>query len=263
MSAGDVLVEYDEQFERYGVPDPRVRGAELQPHARGPQRPDLLRHAPPNGRVPPTSTSRRWSLPADTKLTAPIVTYTVDHPRPVIRTESTASPLLVAGNGAGVSAASAAGTAGRQPDDLLLRHDGHPAGAGKAAAGRRAEPGGDRHQSQAGLALERDHGKRRLHRDGHLARRRLRRPPRLAARPLPGGTGGRLCDHGVRRRELDHRLELRIADPVLQRPAPRRGHGRLDVDGVGDCPRPRPSASGGRSSSTTRRRSTTSTCRSW
>ena len=63
----------------------------------------------------PNLNEQTLSLPAKATPTPPIVTYTVDHPRPVIRSESTASPLLVSGNAAGVTAASGLGLLGGNP----------------------------------------------------------------------------------------------------------------------------------------------------
>ena len=60
MSAGDLLLQNDLQFERYDVPDPQGRRPVVPPDPSGSQRPHLLRHAPARtSRRSRTSTSRR------------------------------------------------------------------------------------------------------------------------------------------------------------------------------------------------------------
>ena len=57
MSAGDVLVQYDQAYERYDTPDPQVLASQLQPTPGRALRPRVLRrpstqrvHHPPSGR---------------------------------------------------------------------------------------------------------------------------------------------------------------------------------------------------------------------
>ncbi len=115
MSAGDVLVENDEQFERYDVPDPRVVAQSFDPTPPGLSDPVSFGTPRTNVSSVPNLNEQTLSLPAKAKPLPPIVTYTVAHPRPVIRSESTAAPLLVSGNAAGVTAASALGLLGGNP----------------------------------------------------------------------------------------------------------------------------------------------------
>ena len=47
MGAGDLLVEYDQRYEHYGVPHPTAPGPAPQPDPAGSLRPDLVRQPPP------------------------------------------------------------------------------------------------------------------------------------------------------------------------------------------------------------------------
>ena len=115
MSAGDVLVENDEQFERYDVPDPRVVAQSFTPTPPGLS--DPVAYGTPRTNVSsiPNLNEQTLSLPAHATPIPPLVTYTVDDPRPIMRAESAKAPLLVAGNAAGVTAASALGLLGSNP----------------------------------------------------------------------------------------------------------------------------------------------------
>ena len=46
MGAGDLMVEYDQQYERYGVPQPQLLALQLAADAARPDRPGVLRLAP-------------------------------------------------------------------------------------------------------------------------------------------------------------------------------------------------------------------------
>jgi arabinofuranan 3-O-arabinosyltransferase len=115
MSAGDVLVQYDQQFERYNVPDPRVIARSFHPTPPG------LSHPVPYGAPRENISSvanlneQTLALAAPKAPLAPVVTYTVDAPRPVVRVESTAAPLVVSGNGSGLVAASSVGLLAGNP----------------------------------------------------------------------------------------------------------------------------------------------------
>ena len=50
MGAGDLMVEYDQRYERYGVPQPQLLALQLLPDPAGPDRPDR-----PSARPGPTS----------------------------------------------------------------------------------------------------------------------------------------------------------------------------------------------------------------
>ncbi|HEY5108335.1 MAG TPA: alpha-(1-_3)-arabinofuranosyltransferase family protein [Acidimicrobiales bacterium] len=115
MSAGDVLVQYDQQFERYNVPDPRVVARSFHPTPHGLSNPVPYGSPRQNVSSVPNLNEQTLSLPSPTAPLAPVVTYTVAAPRPVVRAESTAAPLVVSGNGSGLVAASAAGLLAGDP----------------------------------------------------------------------------------------------------------------------------------------------------
>ncbi len=118
MSAGDVLVEYDQQFERYDVPRPALleQGLASTPPGLG---------APVLFGVPFLNTSKLAMLdetyfdtpPATAH--APLAVYSVSDPRPVERGESLADPLVVDGDNAGVVAAADAGLLQHNPTILF------------------------------------------------------------------------------------------------------------------------------------------------
>ena len=131
MSAGDVLVQYDQAYERYDTPIPQQAGRRPGHHPARPDRPGLLRRRRgPTCRSSPTSTRPPWPGRPTRGGPAPLVSYTVADPRPIVRTESTATPLVVDGDATGIVNAAVGGPAGRQPDHPLRRHPRHrPAAA--------------------------------------------------------------------------------------------------------------------------------------
>ncbi len=100
MSAGDLLVEYDQRYEHYGVPDPQVLASELSttpaglsgPVTFGSPRPNVSSYADVDGRLVSLTPAQSNSWPS------PLVDYTVDDPRPITRAESDAGSILVAGD---------------------------------------------------------------------------------------------------------------------------------------------------------------------
>ncbi len=53
LSAGDVLVQYDQAYERYDTPMPQVVAVPARHHAAGPERPGVLRRTPAQRVAPP------------------------------------------------------------------------------------------------------------------------------------------------------------------------------------------------------------------
>lgn len=115
MSAGDLMVQYDQQFERYNVPDPRVVARSFHPTPSGLSDPVAYGSPRQNTSTVPNLNEQTLSLASPLAPLAPLVTYTVAAPRPVVRTESVAAPLVVAGNGAGLVAASGVGLLSGNP----------------------------------------------------------------------------------------------------------------------------------------------------
>ena len=109
LDAGDVLVQYDQAYERYDTPLPQVLAAQLATTPPGLTDPVSYGSPVPNVSLLPHFDEATLGLPANPGWTAPLVSYTVTDPRPIVRTETTASPLVVDGDANGVVAASSVG----------------------------------------------------------------------------------------------------------------------------------------------------------
>jgi arabinofuranan 3-O-arabinosyltransferase len=115
MSAGDVLVQYDQAYERYNTPDPKQVELDLTPTPPGLSDPVSYGAPRPNISTVPELNAETLSQPPDEKWPAPLVSYTVDNPRPIVRAESTEAPLVIAGNSSGLAAASSVGLLSGNP----------------------------------------------------------------------------------------------------------------------------------------------------
>jgi hypothetical protein len=115
MSAGDVLVQYDLAYERYDTPNPQQLALDFTPTPPGLSDPVSYGAPRPNVSLVPHFDEQALSRPANQGWTAPLVSYTVDHPRPIVRAEPLASPLVLSGNGSGLVAASSAGLLADNP----------------------------------------------------------------------------------------------------------------------------------------------------
>ncbi len=102
MSAGDVLVEYDQAYEHYGVPQPQLLALGLSPTPAGLTEP--VSFGPPTPNVSSISTLDEQDLaaPADPTWPSPLVTYTVATPRAITRAESNQGAVVVAGDATGL-----------------------------------------------------------------------------------------------------------------------------------------------------------------
>jgi arabinofuranan 3-O-arabinosyltransferase len=115
MSAGDVLVQYDQAYERFDTPNPQQLALDLTPTPPGLSDPVSYGTPRPNVSTVPHFDEQALSRPANQGWTAPLVSYTVHDPRPVVRAEPLTSPLVVSGNGAGLVAASSVGLLSDNP----------------------------------------------------------------------------------------------------------------------------------------------------
>lgn len=114
MSSGEILLESDQQYERFNTPRPRPVWALLNPPPPG-------LSAPVGFGTPSPTRPIKYPLIDETSLAQkpgtyppPLATFKVANARPIVRSETTREPLLVAGDGAGLVDAAAAG---------LLAHD--------------------------------------------------------------------------------------------------------------------------------------------
>ncbi len=118
LSAGDVLVQYDQAYERYDAPNPQVVAAGLAKTPPGLSNP--LHYGKPVPNVPVIAHFGETSLALGQpdNWPTPLVTYTVDDPRPIVRTESLSTPLVVDGDASGIVDAAAVGLLAHNPTIL-------------------------------------------------------------------------------------------------------------------------------------------------
>ena len=109
LNAGDVLVQYDQAYERYDTPIPQVVAAQLTTPPPGLTHPVAYGAPRPNVPLLPHTDEATLALPANPGWPAPLVSYTVTAPRPIVRAESTATPLVVAGSAPGLVGAASVG----------------------------------------------------------------------------------------------------------------------------------------------------------
>jgi arabinofuranan 3-O-arabinosyltransferase len=138
MSAGDVLVQYDQAYERYDTPIPQEVAAQLSTTPPGLSNPVTYGTPRPNVPLVPHVDEATLALPANPGWPPPLTSYTVDDPRPIVRAESTSDPLVVAGDASGLVNASSVGLlqgnptvvySGTLDTHATLQHQtlGHPA----------------------------------------------------------------------------------------------------------------------------------------
>ncbi|HUA96679.1 MAG TPA: alpha-(1-_3)-arabinofuranosyltransferase family protein, partial [Acidimicrobiales bacterium] len=112
ISAGDLLVQNDIAYWRYGAPQPQLLAEELTPTPPGLT--DRKTFGKPTKDVPlyPTLDEQDLAAPPNPKPPAPIVTYTVENPRPIARAESNQGALVVAGDNTGLANLASTGMLG-------------------------------------------------------------------------------------------------------------------------------------------------------
>ncbi|MGO9456907.1 MAG: alpha-(1-_3)-arabinofuranosyltransferase family protein [Acidimicrobiales bacterium] len=102
LSAGDLLVEYDQAYEHFGTPQPQLLAQDLQPTPAGLSHPVDFGTPVPNVASVPTLDEQDLAAPPNLPWPSPLVTYTVTDPRPLIRAESDGGALVVAGDATGL-----------------------------------------------------------------------------------------------------------------------------------------------------------------
>jgi hypothetical protein len=110
MRAGDVLVQSDLQYERYNTPRPR-NFWDLITRAPGLGEPVAFGPGEPNVTVPEVQLDDDLLLQTDPALPDPpeLAAVPVADPVPIVSTHASGTPLLVAGDGAGIVDAAGAG----------------------------------------------------------------------------------------------------------------------------------------------------------
>ncbi len=118
MSAGNVLVQYDQAYERYDTPNPQQVAADLAVTPAGLSDPVSYGAPRPNVPLIPHFDEASLTRAPNQAWTAPLVSYTVAKPRPVVRTESAADPVVVDGDASGIVNASTVGLLAGNPSIL-------------------------------------------------------------------------------------------------------------------------------------------------
>ena len=88
MGAGDVMVEYDQDYEHYAAPQPQLLELELAQTPQGLTDPVSFGTPRPNEPTVSMLNEQDLAAPANPPWPAPIVDYTVADPRPLVRGES-------------------------------------------------------------------------------------------------------------------------------------------------------------------------------
>ena len=103
MGAGDLMVEYDQQYERYGIPQPQLLALQLLQTPLGLTDPVAFGTPRPNASVASTLNEQDLSVPGNPGWPSPIVTYSVTNPRPMLRGESDAGAVVMEGDATGLN----------------------------------------------------------------------------------------------------------------------------------------------------------------
>ncbi|MGA3147972.1 MAG: alpha-(1-_3)-arabinofuranosyltransferase family protein [Acidimicrobiales bacterium] len=118
MSAGNVLVQYDEAYERYDIANPQQVAEDLATTPAGLTDPVSYGAPRPNVPLTPHFDEAALARPPNQGWTAPLVSYAVTDPRPIVRTESTGTPLVVDGDANGIVNAASVGLLAGNPTIL-------------------------------------------------------------------------------------------------------------------------------------------------
>jgi arabinofuranan 3-O-arabinosyltransferase len=103
MSAGDLMVEYDQRYEHYGIPQPQVVQLQLAHTPPGLTHPVSFGTPRPNVSTVSTLNEEDLAIPANMSWPSPVVTYTVPNPRPLLRAESDTGAIVMEGDATGLN----------------------------------------------------------------------------------------------------------------------------------------------------------------
>ncbi len=138
MGAGDLMVEYDQQYERYGVPQPQLLALQLLQTPLGLTDPVSFGTPRPNISSVSTLNEQDLAVPGNVGWPSPIVTYTVPNPRAMLRGESDSGAVRHGGRRHRPRQPGRPRDAQHGQRHLLRRHAGRAAGAVCRAWLRRA-----------------------------------------------------------------------------------------------------------------------------
>ncbi len=132
MGAGDLMVQYDQQYERYGVPQPQILALQLGQTPLGLADPVSFGTPRPNISIGSTLNEQDLAVHGTVGWPSPIVTYTVPNPRPLVRGESDTGAVVMEGDATGLNNLAGLGLlntdsavyyAGTLADDPARLHD--------------------------------------------------------------------------------------------------------------------------------------------
>jgi arabinofuranan 3-O-arabinosyltransferase len=103
LSAGDVMVEYDQNYAHYGIPQSQLLALQLAQTPLGLTDPTSFGTPRPNESTVSTLNEQDLAGPSTASWPSPLVTYTVPDPRPVLRAESDTGALVVSGDATGLN----------------------------------------------------------------------------------------------------------------------------------------------------------------
>jgi arabinofuranan 3-O-arabinosyltransferase len=103
IGAGDVMVEYDQRYEHYGVPQPQLLSLQLLQTPAGLSAPTSFGAPRPNVSTVSTLNEQDLSVQGNVGWPSPIVTYTVPNPRALVRGESDSGAVVMEGDATGLN----------------------------------------------------------------------------------------------------------------------------------------------------------------
>ena len=139
MSAGQILLQSDLQFERYHLPLPQLLWLEMTSQRTALGTPTTFGAPNPAPAIRyPLNSELRLGIPSGTPQPPALAVFNVSDPRAMARAEPASQPLIVAGDGSGLIDAASAGllsSSGDQPILYSASYSGDPAALKSAAAG--------------------------------------------------------------------------------------------------------------------------------
>ncbi|HEV2369609.1 MAG TPA: alpha-(1-_3)-arabinofuranosyltransferase family protein, partial [Acidimicrobiales bacterium] len=136
MSAGQILVQSDLQYERYSLPLPAALWQQLTPPPPGTSAGPTFGAAAPTPVIRfPLLNETRLGLPTGSGDPPPLAVLDVPEAPPIVRAQGAGAPMIVSGNGQGLVDAAAAGLLGGNPSVFYsASYDHDPSGLAQLMA---------------------------------------------------------------------------------------------------------------------------------